>query len=58
MNVAQWIGVALLLIGLAEIALFGQLARTRANIAAKRQALYLNSFANIIIGVVLFLLFM
>jgi hypothetical protein len=57
MNIAQWIGVALVLVGVAEFALFGQLARTRSNIAAKRQALYLNSIANIIIGVVLFLLF-
>jgi hypothetical protein len=57
MNVVQWVGAALAVIGAAEFALFSQLAKVRSTIADKKTILYANATLNIVVGLLLVLIF-
>jgi hypothetical protein len=54
-SILQYVGLFLILLGVAEFFLFRHLARTKENIARRMTVLTINSLVNIIVGIVFLL---
>jgi hypothetical protein len=53
MVILRIVGVALILLGVAEVVVFRYLARSKENIARRIGLLMLNSAVNVVVGVIL-----
>jgi hypothetical protein len=53
MTILRSVGVFLILLGIAEFAVFRYLARTKTNIARRMGLLTLNSAVNVVVGIAL-----